>query len=177
MRYGTCRCVALILGSYFHPNYGWIYRQTRVQSCHLFRQHTSNLLSVKWSVMSAQSQKDAKRQGPASHSLFTLLPSDNRYRGICSHTTRLQSSMSPQTVMLCMCWLVCIVVCMCVCLHVCIGVEWMLLATSYPRRQIHKAMTCKNCLIKRNHSDTPYIGKINFMIYFHFPVQLRVRCT
>ena len=42
-----------------------------------------------WSEMSAQILKDTKRQHPPRHSVFTLLPSDNRYTSICSHTTRL----------------------------------------------------------------------------------------
>ena len=44
--------------------------------------------------------KDTKRQHPPSHSLFTLLPSDNRYRSICCSTTRLQSRFIRQTVRL-----------------------------------------------------------------------------
>ena len=38
---------------------------------------------------------------PFLSSLFTLLPSDNRYRSTCCRTTRLQGSFTPQTVRLC----------------------------------------------------------------------------
>ena len=44
--------------------------------------------------------KDTKRQLSPSHSLFTLLPSDNRYRSICCCNTGLQNNFIPQTVRL-----------------------------------------------------------------------------
>ena len=39
----------------------------------------------------------AHRMKDSSHSLFTLLPSDNRYRSTCCCTTRLHSSFTRQT--------------------------------------------------------------------------------
>ena len=54
----------------------------------------------RWSEMSALNPKDTKRQCPPSHSLFTLLPSDERYISICCHIKRIQRSFTPQAVRL-----------------------------------------------------------------------------
>ena len=51
------------------------------------------------SEIPAQSPEILKDNTP-SHSVFTLLPSDNRYTSICCRTTRLHSSFTPQAVSL-----------------------------------------------------------------------------
>ena len=47
---------------------------------------------MKWDVCTEP--KDTKRQHLPRHTLFNLLPSDNRYRSVHCHNTRLQSSSS-----------------------------------------------------------------------------------
>ena len=54
--------------------------------------------SVIWDVCTES--KDTKRKHPPSHNLFTLLPSDNRNRSICCHTSRLQCSSTPHVMRL-----------------------------------------------------------------------------
>ena len=56
--------------------------------------YRASVTLVKWDVCSEP--KDTKRQHPPSHSLFTLLLSDNRYRSVCCCTTRPQNSFIPQ---------------------------------------------------------------------------------
>ena len=54
------------------------------------------MTSVEWDVCTEP--RDSKRQHPPRHSVFTLLPPDNRYRSICCCSTRLQSSFITQAV-------------------------------------------------------------------------------
>ena len=60
--------------------------------------YRASVTSVKWDVCTEA--KDTKRQHPPRYTLFTLLPSDNRYTSTCCHNTRLQSSFIPQAVRL-----------------------------------------------------------------------------
>ena len=57
--------------------------------------YRASVTSVRWDVCTES--RDTKRQHPPRHSLFTLLPSDNRYRSICCCTSRLHSSFTPHT--------------------------------------------------------------------------------
>lgn len=61
---------------------------------HIYR---ASVILVKWDIRIQRVLKDGTHP---SHSLFSQLPSDKRYRSICCCTTRIRSSFFPQSVRL-----------------------------------------------------------------------------